>query len=89
MLLEEAHGLVDGLEKAAGLRLERERDGPPGALADAREVRRVPDQVARHVLDRPGAWASGLNVPGTVLMLPWSAGSSGNSSASRSASRSL
>ncbi len=44
MAAEERHGLVDGLEQAAGLRLEREHDPAAGVALDRHQMGDVPDQ---------------------------------------------
>jgi hypothetical protein len=53
-VLKEAHRLVDRLEKAEGLRLERERDAPARLPLDPHEMRGMVDEPRRHRLDRPG-----------------------------------
>ena len=71
LALEEVDGFARGLEEAAGLGLERERDVP--AACDRRTWC---SSSTRSMSARPicavlaGVWTSRLKPPGTVLMLP-------------------
>ena len=52
MLLEEPHRLLDGLEVAHGLGLERQRDGPSGLLLQADQMAGMTQEVVGNRLDR-------------------------------------
>ncbi len=57
VLAEEPHRLVDGLEQAAGLGLQREHDATPGGALERHEMCRVAQQLLddqRHCLRTGG-----------------------------------
>ena len=60
MVAKERHGLVDGLEQAAGLRLEREHDPAAGLAFDLHQVGDVPNQPIRDPRDCVGRGGVGL-----------------------------